>query len=91
LPERQVVKRGGQGRAVLVWREGERVRAYKAYCTHQGMELMAAGIRGNEITCVQHGWRFSLPGGSCAHGERWALRELTVAVDGGRVSVEWRG
>lgn len=89
LPERQAVKRTCEGRPLLLWREGESVRAYKAYCSHQGMELMASGLKGEHVVCAQHGWRFDLPEGRCARGERWSLTELPVSLRQGRVSVTW--
>ena len=90
LPMRQAVKYSSDGRPLLLWRDGDEVRVFKAYCSHQGMELMASGIRGNTVTCAQHGWRFKLPEGRCARGERWSLTELPVRIENGRVKVEWR-
>lgn len=89
LPEGRAVKRGKPGRAVLLYREGETVRAFKAYCTHHGMELMENGIDGCRVTCLQHGWRFELPDGRSAQGDRWGLRELTVRIEDGRFEVLW--
>ena len=90
LPMAQAVKYSSAGRPLLLWRDGATVRAFKAYCSHQGMELMASGIRGATVTCAQHGWRFDLPSGHCARGDRWSLTELPVTIDDGRVLVEWR-
>ena len=74
LPERQTVKRSCGRRPLLVWREGDAVRVYKAYCSHQGMELMSSAIKGTQVICAQHGWQFSLPDGRCSRGEKWGLR-----------------
>jgi nitrite reductase/ring-hydroxylating ferredoxin subunit len=53
------------------------------------MEIMASGIRGLRVVCAQHGWRFQMPDGWCAFGEKWSLRELPARVLRGRVIVEW--
>lgn len=90
LPERQTVKRNSGRYPLLLWREGATVRAFKAYCSHQGMELMTSGIKGAQVTCAQHGWQFTLPEGRCSRGEKWGLSELPVSLRGGRVIVEWR-
>ena len=90
LPQGRAVKRGGPGRAVLLYREGDEVRAFKGYCTHHGMELMERGIDGNMVTCFQHGWQFSLPEGSCPRGAQWALEDLPVSIENGRVRVTWQ-
>ena len=89
LPARQTVKRSCGRRPLLVWRDGETVRVYKAYCSHQGMELMAGGIKGAQVTCAQHGWQFSLPDGRCSRGDKWGLSELPVRVVDGRVLAQW--
>jgi nitrite reductase/ring-hydroxylating ferredoxin subunit/alkylhydroperoxidase/carboxymuconolactone decarboxylase family protein YurZ len=90
LPEGRAVKRnGGVGRAVLLFRTGDAVRAFKAYCTHHGAELMDSGIDGCRVTCKQHGWRFELPDGRCAQGEQWGLRELPVRIEDGEITVAW--
>lgn len=90
LPERQTIKRNSGRYPLLLWREGGTVRAFKAYCSHQGMELMSSGIKGAQVTCAQHGWQFTLPDGRCSRGEKWGLRELPVILRGGRVIVEWQ-
>lgn len=90
LPEGRAVKRaGGVGRAVLLFRTGHTVRAFKAYCTHHGAELMDSGIDGCRVTCSQHGWRFEFPDGRCMQGPQWGLRELPVSVEDGEVTVSW--
>jgi nitrite reductase/ring-hydroxylating ferredoxin subunit len=90
LPERQTVKRNSGRYPLLLWREGGTVRAFKAYCSHQGMELMNSGIKGAQVTCAQHGWQFNLPDGRCSRGEKWGLSELPVSLRGGRVIVQWQ-
>ncbi len=89
LPDGQIVKRHRTGRSLLLYRSGDVVRAFKAYCSHQGMELMDSGIDGHTITCAQHGWRFSMPNGSCARGAGWDLDELDVTIVDGMVTVKW--
>ena len=90
LLERQTIKRNSGRYPLLLWREGATVRAFKAYCSHQGMELMASGIKGAQVTCTQHGWQFSLPDGSCSRGAKWGLGELPVTLRDGRVTVQWQ-
>ncbi len=90
LPPDQAVKYISEGHPLLLYRTADEVRAYKAYCSHQGMELMPSGIRGRRVTCRQHNWQFELPDGSCAHGPKWSLTELSVTLEHGRVIVEWQ-
>lgn len=90
LPEHQTVKLNSSGRPLLLWREAASVRAFKAYCSHQGMELMASGVKGRRVTCAQHGWQFDMPDGRCGRGDKWSLTELAVSLVNGRVRVQWR-
>lgn len=88
LADRVVTKCYAGDRAVLVFREGNNVSAYSAYCPHQGMELMQSGIDGHTITCGHHGWRFSMPGGTCgAGGGGWDLAPLAVEISNDWVMV----
>ncbi len=90
LPEQRIHKVDRPRRPLLLWREGGQVRAFRGYCTHQGMDLMPATCDGRSITCAVHGWTFTMPDGRCSHGERWGLAELPVTIRDGLVSVEWR-
>lgn len=90
LPDGHVVKRYIGDRAILLYRDGAQVRAYKAYCSHQGMELMESGIAGKSIVCKQHNWRFQFPSGNCGRGDNWALAELPVEIDDDSVMVRWQ-
>ncbi len=89
LVDGQTVKYITDDYPILVVRDGARVRAFRAFCTHQGMEIMASGIRGSRVTCSRHGWQFEMPDGRCLFGEKWSLKELPARVLGGRVIVEW--
>ncbi|MEQ8234962.1 MAG: Rieske 2Fe-2S domain-containing protein [Gammaproteobacteria bacterium] len=92
LPRGRAIRRGGDGRAVLLHRaEDDTVSAFKAYCTHHGMELTEQGIEGERVTCSLHGWQFALPDGTCVRGGRRALEALPVSIENGRVLVSWPG
>ena len=88
--DRAVSLLGLFGLVLLLWREAASVRAFKAYCSHQGMELMASGVKGRRVTCAQHGWQFDMPDGRCGRGDKWSLTELAVSLVNGRVRVQWR-
>lgn len=90
LPQARAIKYSAPGRALLLYREGARVRAFKAYCSHQGMELMEHGIEADRVVCMMHGWTFDMPDGRCSRGESWNLPELETEVRDGRVMVCWR-
>jgi Rieske Fe-S protein len=59
-------------------------KAFGIVCTHDGCEL--DGVSGGTINCPCHGSRFAITDGSVVQGPaRSALRQETVAVDGGCV------
>jgi cytochrome P450/nitrite reductase/ring-hydroxylating ferredoxin subunit len=53
------------GADLVLVRTGGGVRAYEARCPHQGTLLSEGDIRGSELVCRAHGWRFD-----CATGRR---------------------
>ncbi|MEQ8662063.1 MAG: Rieske 2Fe-2S domain-containing protein, partial [Gammaproteobacteria bacterium] len=89
LTQGRAVRRGEPLRGVLLYRDGDSVEAFKAYCTHHGMELTEQGIDGATVTCFQHGWRFALPGGACTRGGQRGLEALPVSIEHGHVLVAW--
>ncbi|HEX2506507.1 MAG TPA: Rieske (2Fe-2S) protein [Gaiellaceae bacterium] len=80
------------GRAIAVFRDGDRVWAVDASCPHAGNPLVEGEILGTTLVCAFHGWRFDLETGACLHGERplrcyrAELREGEVWLDLGTTS-----
>ena len=55
------------GREVVVWRDSTGVaHAWDDRCPHRGMRLSLGFVRGNEIACLYHGWRYDTAG-RCRH------------------------
>lgn len=53
------------GEELVLWRDGEgRIQAWKDYCGHRGAKLSLGCVKGGEIECPYHGWRFEA-GGKC--------------------------
>jgi nitrite reductase/ring-hydroxylating ferredoxin subunit len=52
------------GMEVAVWRgESGAVHAWRDRCPHRGMRLSFGFVRGEEISCLYHGWRYGSDGG----------------------------
>jgi nitrite reductase/ring-hydroxylating ferredoxin subunit len=51
------------GRELVVWRDaaGE-AHVFDDRCPHRGMKLSFGFVRGNEIACLYHGWRYDRAG-----------------------------
>jgi vanillate O-demethylase monooxygenase subunit len=55
------------GRPLVVWRDAAgAVRALDNLCVHRGTALSLGSVRGDEIVCPHHGWRYG-PDGACRH------------------------
>ena len=88
LREGRAIKLGNV--ELAIFNLGDRVMAVESRCPHKGGPLADGIVSGKTIVCPLHGWRFDLPDGRCARGERWSLRELPVQIADGRVLIEWQ-
>lgn len=82
----------GDAESLLLYREGERVRAWLNICPHAGRRLdWAPGqflkSRDGLLVCAAHGASFELDGGVCVAGpcRGEALRAVAVSVRDGAV------
>lgn len=75
------------GRAIAVFRQGERLVAVENRCPHAGGVLHNGLIEGNILTCAWHGWQFELPGGKCRHTPDKHLIPVPLEQDGEAIFV----
>jgi nitrite reductase/ring-hydroxylating ferredoxin subunit len=55
------------GQDYVLWVPGAGPPALtQPYCPHRGAHLSAAGVKGDRLVCVYHGWEF-VASGACAH------------------------
>ncbi|UYB53317.1 Rieske (2Fe-2S) protein [Xanthomonas sp. AM6] len=83
---------GGEAESLLLYRDGDGVRAWLNVCPHAGRRLdWAPGqflkSREGHVVCAAHGAAFELQGGSCVSGpcRGQSLLAVPVAVREGRV------
>lgn len=51
-----------------LWRgDDSTINAWENRCPHRGVRLTIGSIRGNELVCRYHGWRFATGSGACTH------------------------
>lgn len=60
VPVRAVVL----GEAVVLWRSGGELQAFRDLCIHRGAALSLGRVEGGELVCPYHGWRYDR-GGAC--------------------------
>jgi nitrite reductase/ring-hydroxylating ferredoxin subunit/uncharacterized membrane protein len=88
LPEGGLTRVDAAGAPVALLREGPRVRAVWAVCSHLGGPLDEGPVRDGCVTCPWHGSVFRLDDGAVVHGPATAaLPPLEVRVVDGSVEV----
>ncbi len=51
------------GAEIVVWRDAEGIaHVWEDRCPHRGMRLSLGFVRGSEIACLYHGWRYDASG-----------------------------
>jgi nitrite reductase/ring-hydroxylating ferredoxin subunit/uncharacterized membrane protein len=77
-----------EGTPVLLLRQGDRIRAIGATCTHLGGPLDEGPIEGDTVTCPWHGSVFCLDDGALIHGPAMTpVVAYEVRVEDGRVAI----
>lgn len=76
-----------EGRAIAVFRDGDRVWAVDAACPHAGNPLVEGEVRGTTLVCAFHAWRFDLETGACLVGEE-PVRVYPAELRDGEVWVD---
>jgi cytochrome P450/nitrite reductase/ring-hydroxylating ferredoxin subunit len=77
------------GTELVLVRRGDTLRAYDARCPHQGTLLTEGEIRGQDLVCRGHGYRFDVVTGECKErGKNLCLRSYPTKTDGGDVLVK---
>ena len=92
LPNAQLTPFRIDGDDVVLWRQGNAVRCFGDFCTHQDVKLSEFGeVEGDELVCYAHGARFGLEDGRplCFPAEE-ALKVYDVKVEDGAVFVAAR-
>ena len=73
------------GRAVAVFRDGEDFVALDDACPHAAGPLSQGMLRGGEVICPWHGWRFDARTGACAVVPTVSTRAYDVRIEAGRM------
>jgi nitrite reductase/ring-hydroxylating ferredoxin subunit/uncharacterized membrane protein len=77
-----------KGTPVLLLRQGSRIRAIDATCSHLGGPLDKGTIEGDTVTCPWHASVFSLLDGAALHGPAtMPVAAYEVRVQDGRVAI----
>ena len=73
---------------IAIFRTDQAIYAVDNRCPHQGYSLLQGDMKGEQLTCAWHNWKFELDeGGLCSFGGE-AVRSYPVEVRAGQVFVD---
>ena len=73
------------GLDIALFRTSAGIRAVENRCPHAGGRLDDGLVRGNELMCIWHGWRFDLRSGDCRNHDGNGLRFLDIFIEAGGI------
>ena len=77
-----------QGRSILVGRLEGHIFAWLDRCPHAGTPLRIGKRRGEELTCMRHGWIFNLLSGKAVpDAPGCELTKIPLQIDGSQISL----
>ena len=78
----------GPGKAVAVFRVGDRYFAIDDMCPHMGASLAGGFVEDGIVTCPWHYWRFRLADGAWADNPRIKIGCYPVHIVGDEIRLE---
>ena len=76
---------------LLVWPDGDQVRAFQGVCPHQNISLDEGKFDGKTVMCRAHQWTFDGCTGQGINPGNCRLAEYPVRLDGDDVHVNTEG
>jgi ferredoxin-nitrite reductase len=73
---------------VAVFKHQGRLCALQNNCPHEGGQLSAGWIEGNEVVCPLHGYKFDLKTGACSTDPKLSAKTFRLVADGDGFAVE---
>jgi NAD(P)H-dependent nitrite reductase small subunit len=79
-----------EGRAIAVFRIGDKFYAIKNICPHKGWKLHPGYVNENtkSVKCPGHSWEFSLESGAYLTNPNIKVRTFSIIVEGDEVFIE---
>lgn len=81
--------RAGRKSVLLLWPQGDVLRAYRGRCPHADIPMDNATFDGRTVVCLHHQWGFDGNSGKCTtHLVRNALHPYELRVEGDEIQVD---
>lgn len=71
--------------------EDESLKAFQAFCPHQGIELVEGEFDGKVLTCKAHFWKFDSTNGKGLNPTDCMIVEYPLKIEGDDVLVDVEG
>ncbi len=68
-------------REVALFNADGKFYAVENFCPHKGVPLVDGKIKGSEVECRLHGWRFDLETGECSKKKKCSIEAYQVTVE----------
>lgn len=76
---------------LLVWPEGDEIRAFQGICPHQDIPLVEGKFDGRTVMCRAHQWTFDAKSGEGVNPRDCRLATYPVRIEGETVLVSTEG
>lgn len=76
---------------LIVWPQGEKLRAFQGMCPHDNEPLADARFNGKVLACRHHEWEFDGASGACIKGKPCTLAEYPLKIENGEILVDTEG
>lgn len=91
IPEGGVLALEVKGTGIILSRTHSRINCFHNACNHMGMPLDMGRVNRGILTCLFHGFQYSLDTGECLTSPEVPLQSYPVQVDGSKVFAQLRG
>ncbi len=77
-----------EGKKIVLFRHQGRLFALRDSCPHQGAPLSHGYVRDCLVTCVYHGWKFSLEDGHFVSNPQLKIPTFNIQEKDGQILIE---
>ncbi len=76
-------------RDLFIYRTGNDFLVYDSHCPHQVTNIPELALKGFELTCPKHGWKFDIKTAQCIEKGDRPLRQFNIKIEDGRLLAYW--
>ena len=89
LKDKQVTYIKADDRELFIYTDHDNIKVFDSRCPHQATDIPELALKGCELTCPKHGWKFDVRTGECIEKGNRPLHEFESRVANDRLEVYW--